>query len=149
MRSLLLLILILFSSYLGAQPSVYSTYAIPLSGVTLAGASAPISTRPGPTMHLLRVEFPTAGGTVSPIQVRLEFTFDGTLWLPLSDDILSVPILGGQVYAFEKAYGVFPAIRVNSLVNVPGGVGTMTVRYVGMALPVANFLTLLSDRYAF
>jgi hypothetical protein len=100
-------------------------------------------------MHLIKVEFPSAAGSVSPIQVRLEASFDGSTWLPVSPDITSVPLLSGLVFAFSKAYGVFPSLRINSLINVPGGVGTMTVRYTGMALPVAPFLTQLSDRWAF
>jgi hypothetical protein len=139
-----------FATVCRAQPSAYTVFAVPLSGITAAQASAPLPTRRlAPMMHLIQVEFPSAAGSVSPIQVRLEASFDGSTWLPVSPDITSAPLLSGRVFAFEKAYGVFPALRINSVINVPGGVGTMTVRYTGMALPVAPFLTQLSDRWAF
>lgn len=131
---------------LEAQQAV--VYATPLSAITLAAASAPVL-QTGQAMHVLKIEFPTAGGAVSPIQVRVEASYDASVWVPIGPDVTSVPSLTGGVYAFEKYYGVFPFIRVRSVVNVPGGAGSMTVRYWGHMLPIVPFLSLLADRYSF
>src|SRR5581483_2227820 len=112
----LLLVLLLFPplSLLHAQSSRYTVFSVPLDLITTAQASSNLPNT-GQSMHLLRVEFPSAAAAVSPIQVRLEASFDGSSWVPISADITSAPLLAGSVYAFEKAYAVFPALRVRSL----------------------------------
>ena len=139
----------------GQQPRsvIFSTA---LNAITGVQASAPIQ-NVGQAMHLIKVEFPSAVAAVSPIRVRLEAAYicndpplcAAALWIPISYDISTAPLLDGTVYAFEKGYGVFPLIRVRSIISVPGGVGNMTVRYQGHLLPIVPFVTQLADRWVF
>lgn len=113
----------------------------PLSGITAATSSAVIKGASKCVTHVIKVEFPTAVATVSSIQVRLEFSMDGVTFLPFSTDITSATLISGSVYAYARGIGVFPAIRVRSVLAVPGAPPpAMTVRYSGSVLPVTPFL---------
>ncbi len=157
MNRLLALAAIAFLSPLAAQNPVAVAYSTPLSGITTAQASNPITNASDKAMHVIKVEFPTAGGAVSTIQVRVEASYtcpnlptcsSGT-WFPIMPDITAAPSFASGIYAFAKGYGVFPYIRVRSLLNNPGGSGTMTVRYFGHVVPIVPFISQLADRYAF
>lgn len=109
------------------------------TATTLATTSAPIRNI-GQSLHVIVIEFPTAVGAVAPIQVRVEGSFDNTLYFPIMDDVVTVPLLGGRVYSINKANGVYPYVRVRSLVATPGAL-PMRLSYVGhvySVLPVAR-----------
>jgi hypothetical protein len=96
------------------------------------------------------VEFPTAVATVSLIQVRLEFSYDGITFLPLSQDIIEAPLLSGTVHAYALGYGAFRALRVRNVIPIPGAPPpAMTVRYMGHYLTTVTALGLLADRWTF
>ena len=122
-------------------------FARPLTSVSAPAASA-VVTNVGQVLHIFRVEFPAEVATVSPIQVRMEASYDCTLFFPISKDVLEAPLLSGQVAAFAFAYGVFPCLRINNVIATPGG-KLMTVRYSGHLIPVLPALSLLADRWAF
>jgi peptidoglycan/LPS O-acetylase OafA/YrhL len=73
----------------------------------------------GQTQHLITVFFPTASAAVSDIQIRIEASFDGSIWIPICTDITSAPRLGSLTYAMAIAYGPYPYIRVRSLHSTP------------------------------
>lgn len=123
------------------------------SGITTAQASNPIRNI-GQSMHTVQVTFPSEVAAVTGIQVRLEWTRDGSDWRPAGPDIVSVPVLDEgipgttDVIAYETYYGVFRAIRVNNVIDTPG-MEAMTVKYIGQIIPVVPFVTLQSDRWSF
>lgn len=123
--------------------------ATPFIGITTAQNSAPIR-NVGQVQHTLKVEFPTAKGTVTPIAVFLQASYDNNAWFPFSANVDTVTSLSGSpsFYAFITAYGVFPYIRVSSAFSTPSGL-PMTVRYLGYTIPTPNFVTLLTDRFVF
>ncbi len=116
-----------------------------LAGVTAPAVSAPVRNI-GQCMHLVVVIFPAAVADVSPIQVRIEASYDNAAWFPISEDVTQARLLGGVVYFIQKAYGVFPYIRVRSVLATPGA-APMTVHYSGHVLPVVPVLFETLDRF--
>jgi hypothetical protein len=114
------------------------------SGITTAQASGPLK-NVGAGSHLIVVIFPTAVATVSPIQVRLEASYDQVIWFPVSPDITSVPLIGNLVYSMQKVNGTWPAVRINSLTNTPGGL-PMNVYYTGAPFPIGQIIN-FGDRW--
>ena len=74
--------------------------------------------------------FDTAIAQVNPVQIRLEASFDNTTYFPIMEDVVTIPLLGGRVYSIVKANGVYPYVRVNSVVDTPAA-APMTIYYVG------------------
>jgi hypothetical protein len=159
---LFLLFFLLFSAPLFGQQSGDIQSLIKFQNVFRDACSAPpcpsdgrittaqVSTflpNEGQSHHLVMVLFPTTAVSVSPIQVRLEASFDGSSWFPVQADITSVPSRGGVVYTLAQANGVFPALRVRSVVNTPGAL-PMVVYYAGSPFPVGN-LNCIGDRCTF
>jgi hypothetical protein len=131
------------------QPTVH---AVVFSAITAGTASNPVRNI-GQIQHTIKIGFPTAVGAVSPIQVRIEASFDNSAgsYFPICPDVTLAPLLTGSttsVYAFANAYGVYPFVRVNSVVATPGAL-PLTVHYIGYVFPIVPFLTLMSDRYVF
>jgi len=119
------------------------------TGITTAQNSVPV-TNVGQSQHTMKVEFPTAKGTVSPLSVFFQASYDNNAWFPISISITSVATLTGSpsFYAFTTAYGVYPYVRVVSSFNTPSAL-PMTVRYVGDAIPSPTVITLSGSRYIF
>lgn len=127
-------------------------FANVFDAITTAQQSNPLRNI-GQAMHTVQVTFPDENTSVSSIQVRLEWTRDGSSWRPAGPDITTAPVLTNgvgdtDVVAYETYYGVFRAIRINSVVNTPGG-EDLTVKYVGHLIPVMPFVTLQADRWTF
>ncbi|MBK8200667.1 MAG: hypothetical protein IPK75_20210 [Acidobacteria bacterium] len=83
-------------------------------------------------MHIFVVIFPAAVADVNPIQVRIEASYDNSVYFPISPDVIEAKLLGGVVYFIQKAYGVFPYVRVRSVLATPAS-APMTVHYSGHA----------------
>jgi hypothetical protein len=122
------------------------------SAITLAATSNPIINQ-GQGSHIMMVDFPTAVGAVTPIQVRFEVAYTcpdpptcatGN-WVPISADITSAPFLGGRAYAMIRVNGAFPAIRIRSLLATPGAL-PMTVYYTGMPFGI-GVCAVYADRW--
>lgn len=103
--------------------------------------------------HLISVEFPNAAATVTGIQVRIEaadtcpdppFCTSGD-WRPISDDVTTVALVGSTYYQFVRANGAWRAIRVNSIIAIPGS-EPMRVDYTGMPFPIGSVIS-LGDRF--
>lgn len=129
-----------FTSKLFAQgPGTVAVIERVFNTITLATTSAPVRNI-GQSLHVIVIEFPTAIAAVNPIQVRVEASYDNVLYFPIMDDVVTVPLLGGKVYSINKTNGVYPYIRIRSLVATPGAL-PMRVSYVGhvySVLPVAR-----------
>lgn len=124
-----------------------ATPPCPANGrITTAQASTFLDNN-GQSHHKVLVLFPTAVGAQSPIQVRLEASFDGTTWFPIMQDVVSVPLRGATVFTMVQANGTFPALRVNSLTATPGAL-PMEVYYAGSPFP-EGFLNCTGDRCVF
>lgn len=122
------------------------------TSITTAQQSQPLRNI-GQAMHTVQVTFPLENTEVTSIQVRLEWTRDGSDWRPAGPDITTAPVLSEgigatDVIAYETYYGVFRAIRVNNVIDTPGA-EQMTVKYIGHIIPVVPFVTLQGDRWAF
>lgn len=127
-------------------------FANVFSAITTAQASDPIRNI-GQAMHTIQVSFPSENTAVTGIQVRLEWARATGDWRPAGPDIVGAPVLTNgigatDVLAYETYYGVFRAVRVNNVIDTPGG-EEMTVRYTGHIIPVVPFVTLQADRWAF
>lgn len=113
------------------------------NGITAATTSAAI-TNSGQTMHLVYVFFPTQGSTQSGLQVRIEASYDNTIYFPISQDITEAASVGGIVYNIESAFGPWPYVRIRSLTVAPAA---MTVYYAGHTLPAVSTIQERSDRF--
>ncbi|MBK8200730.1 MAG: hypothetical protein IPK75_20530 [Acidobacteria bacterium] len=116
-----------------------------LNGVTAPAVSAPVRNI-GQCMHVFVVIFPAAVADVNPIQVRIEASYDNSVYFPISPDVIEAKLLGGVVYFIQKAYGVFPYVRVRSVLATPAS-APMTVHYSGHVLPVVPVLFETLDRF--
>lgn len=114
------------------------------SAITTAQTSGPLPNI-GQSMHLISVIFPAESATATGLQVRIEASYDGSQYFAISKDITSATNVGGIVYQFTSAYGVYPFVRVRSI-NTTGG-KLMDVHYSGHTLPVVPFLEKQSDRF--
>ena len=115
------------------------------SGITLAQTSA-VLPNIGQGLHFIMIHFPAEVAAVSPVQVRLEGSYNGTTFFPISRDVVSVPAgANSVVYAMERANGTWPFVRVNSVVDTPAG-KLMTVFYTGAPFPIGN-LFFSGDRW--
>lgn len=141
MRSLLLALTLLTVS---AQPPKQTVFKKVFDGITSVQASAALPNI-GQTMHVITVLFPAEVSAVSGIQVRLEASFDNTTFFPVSPDITSAPLIGGQVYNIQVAYGPWPYVRVRSLIST--GSKLMTVQYAGTGVPTVPAIQQKSDRF--
>ncbi|HBY64724.1 MAG TPA: hypothetical protein DEH78_33300 [Solibacterales bacterium] len=137
MRTLLLLAILLPTQ--AQSPAVFRKV---FSGVTTAQASAALPGI-GQSMHLITVVFPSEAAPVNGIQVRIEASFDGSSYFPVSRDITSAPLLGGLVYQVAVAYAPWPYVRVRSLTSTPA----MTVYYAGHIVPVVPAIQQTLDRF--
>ena len=122
---------------------------------TISAATTPSVPMPnqGQGGHLISVEFPTAGATVSPVQVRIEaattcpdppFCATGD-WVPISEDVTMAESVGGIFYNLIRANGAWRAIRINSIVATPAAI-PMRVDYTGFPFPIGN-INFLGDRF--
>jgi len=141
MRLLLLLLTLLTAA---AQPANRTVFRAVFTGATAAQASGPLPNI-GQTMHVMTVLFPAEIAAVNGIQVRMEASFDNTTFFPISADITSAPLVGGQVYNIQVAYGPWPYVRVRSLVATGGPL--MSVRYAGTAVPTVPAVNQKTDRF--
>lgn len=123
---------------------------------TISDATTPSIPMPnlGQGGHLISVEFPTAVGTVTPIQVRIEkadvctdppFCATGD-WVPISEDVVEATSVGGIFYFLVRANGVWRSIRVNSVLATPTTL-PMRVDYTGFPSAIGN-IALLGDRFS-
>ena len=119
-----------------------SVYRKVLTG-TAAAASAPVPNI-GQTLHLITVIAPAAAGAVAGLQIRIEASFDGTTYFPISTDITSAPRLGGITYQIQKAYGPWPFVRVRSLTIAPESID---IWYNGQLRPVVSYIATETDRF--
>lgn len=150
MRVRRLLQLGLLAGLLGGQEASPTVYRTVFSAITAATTSAPVQNI-GQIQHVIKIEFPTATLAVTPIQVRLEGSYNNSDYFPITADVTSCSALTGTtttVYAFTGAYGAYPYVRVNSLASTPGA-KPMTVRYFGYVYPIIPSITLTADRYLF
>jgi hypothetical protein len=115
-----------------------------LSAITAPEASAPV-TDAGRSNHLLMVESPGATGPIGGLVCRLEASFDGTNYVPISDDIVYLPRAGNRTYAMIRANGVYPAVRANCP-TVPGAAAPLNAFYVGSQFPFGD-VGFTGDRY--
>jgi len=127
----------------GSQTNQAAVFKKVFNGITAAQASAAV-TNIGQTMHLIYVFFPTQSSTQTGIQVRIEGSYDNSVYFPLSEDITDAPLLGGIVYNVAAAFGPWPYIRVRSLTTAPAA---MTVYYSGHTLPAISVIQERSDRF--
>lgn len=118
--------------------------AKPFSGITTAQASSALPNI-GQTMHLITVIFPAEVAQVTGVQVRLEASYDNTTYIPISEDVTTVPLVGGVVYKIVVAYGAWPYVRVRSATDTGGPL--MTVYYAGTVKPVVSVIQQSSDRF--
>jgi len=139
----ILLFLILFSAA-AAQQRKQTVFQKAFNGITAVQASAPLPNI-GQTMHVITVLFPAEASAVSGIQVRLEASYDNTTYFPISADVTSAPLVGGQVYNIQVAYGPWPYVRVRTLLST--GAKLMTVQYAGTGIPTVPAINQKSDRF--
>lgn len=122
---------------------------------TISSVSTPsiVLSNRGQAGHLVSVEFPTAAGTVTPIQVRLEaadtcpdppFCANGD-WRPIQEDTTSVALVGTAYYQLSTANGTWRALRINSVLATPTSL-PMRVDYTGMSFPIGVAI-LIGDRF--
>jgi hypothetical protein len=137
-------LILLLAAALNAQAPRQTVFQRVFHGVTAAQASAALPNI-GQTMHVITVLFPAEVSAVSNIQVRLEASFDNTTYFPISADITSAPLVGGQVYNVQVAYGPWPYVRVRSLLST--GSALMTVHYAGTGVPTVPAIQQKSDRF--
>lgn len=142
MRPILFVITLLTAA--AAQPPKQTVFQKVFDGITAVQASAPLP-NVGQTMHLITVLFPAEVSAVSSIQVRLEASYDNTTYFPISADIISAPLVGGQVYNIQVAYGPWPYVRVRTLLST--GSKLMTVQYAGTGVPTVPAVNQQSDRF--
>lgn len=115
------------------------------SGITAAAASSPVRNI-GQSMHILTVLFPAESADVTGLQVRLEASFEGLYWFPISSTITEAPKLGNVVYQIVVAYGPWPYVRVRNLASTPGG-KALTAYYAGHVIPAVSAVTETTDRF--
>jgi len=143
---LVLLLVFVFARVLCAQgldtTVIFETI---FTSTTLPAASPPVR-NVGQSLHVIVIQFPTAVAAVAPIQVRVEASFDNILYLPIMDDIVTIPLLGGRVYSINKTNGVYPYIRVRSLLATPGAL-PMRINYVGHVYSVLPAIRVGVDRF--
>jgi hypothetical protein len=154
MRKLLALLLFLAwpaapqQSFFGGLIGPGAIISKPFAGITLAQASA-VLPNVGQHQHVIVIVFPNAVADVSPIQVRIEASFDGTVWFPISTDStagLAKTVSGNTiVYRLNTAYAPFPLVRINSLLATPGA-EPMDVFYVGNIVPIVPAVIITGDR---
>lgn len=151
------LMMLLLAAKLPAQaggtvdPSSDAVVQRVLNGATVATASGVI-TNIGQSQHICYVEIPTAVGATS-VTVRFEFSTNGVDWQPIGNQIDTIPLLmdsdgNNYVYGFIRAFGSWPALRVNMTTNVPGALPLNAV-YVGNQRPSVPILAEESDRWVF
>ncbi len=110
-------------------PAVFNAVtASQVSPTTCSGSKAPVGGSAciqnlGQTIHLLNY---TVTGSPTLIQIRMEGSWDGTNFVPISDD--ATDLTSGEVVGL----GFYPAVRVNLVqcVGCGGGV-TLTANYSG------------------
>lgn len=137
--------LLLMSAAAPGQPNTQPAAVVRkvFNGITAAQASAAVP-NVGQTMHLLYVFFPGQTTTQSGISVRLEGSYDNTVYFPISATITSAANVGGIVYEIESAFAPWPYVRVNSQTTAPNA---MTVWYTGHTLPVVSIIQDRADRF--
>lgn len=115
--------------------------------ISTATTPSPPLSNVGQSGHLVSVEFPTAVGTVTPIQVRLEaadtcpdppFCSTGD-WKPIQSDVTEVISVGGIYYQFAAANGTWRALRINSIAATPTSL-PMRVDYTGTPFPLGAII---------
>jgi hypothetical protein len=105
--------------------------------------SAPAVSEPlpniGQSAHLIAVAFPSALTDVnSNLQVRIEASYDASIWFPISRDVTTARFNGSQALAIERANAAYPFVRVRAL-QAPA-TPAMTVYYTGSQQPVGQVL---------
>ena len=142
------LTLLLAAGLAGQSPRVQ--YTIVFSGQTAAVSSSPVQNI-GQIQHVIKIEFPAETLAVTPIQVRIEGSYNNSDYFPITSDVTSVPALTGTVttvYAFANAYGAYPYVRVRSVVATPSA-KLMTVKYFGYLYPIIPGISVTADRWLF
>lgn len=142
---LLALLLLFFSELAKAQQSV--VYRRVFSGITGPAVSTPLD-NVGQSQHVWVVIFPGAVVDVSPIQVRVEGSYDNSYWFPIGEDIVQAKYFAGigRCYNMNTAYAPYPYVRMRSLVSTPGA-RPMDVFYVGNVVPVVPVIIQVLDRF--
>jgi hypothetical protein len=115
-----------------------------LAGVTAPAISDPVP-NVGQRLHIITVMCPAASGAVSGLQVRLEASFDGSTWFPISGDVTAAPRLGSLTYQMERAFAPWPHVRVRVLQADPAN--PLDVWYSGHTKPVVSAITQELDRF--
>lgn len=113
------------------------TYKKALSAVTAPQASGPMPNI-GQASHLLTVILPTATAGVDGLVVRIEASFNGSLYFPISRDITTAVYNGSFAYAMERANGVFPFIRIRGV--TVSATYPLDAFYTGSTQPIANVI---------
>lgn len=140
MKTLLLLFAVT-AGLLNSQSS--AVFKKVFSGITTAQASAPVPNF-GQTMHLIYVMFPGQTTTQSPLNIRIEASYDNVTYFGISESVSSAANVGGLVYDVQQAYGPWPYVRVRSLIAVPS---PMTIWYAGHTIPAVTGIQDKPDRF--
>lgn len=137
------LITLLLASWPAITPAEEAVFAKVIKETAAPTVSANVRNI-GQSMHLVVVICPAASAAVGGLAVRIEASFDNSLWFPISADITAAPRLAGLTYQIEKAYGVYPYIRVRSLTTAPT---ILQVWYTGQLFPTVSYISQESDRF--
>lgn len=138
-----------FAAVVSSSSAADQTGAISVRALSAITAPAPSAVMPdiGQNMHVVTVLFPTATDAVTDsLQVRIEASFDGSIWIPISPDITAARRIGGVTYAMIQGYGPWPKVRVRA-VQVPGASLPMTVYYWASVAPVVSYIEEEQDRF--
>ena len=125
------------------QTSSNTTFKKALSGITSASASGPMPNI-GQGSHLLTVMFQAATGDVTGIVVRIEASYDNSLFFPISEDVTKATYNGSFAYGVVRGNGNFPYVRVRAV--TASGSNAMDAWYTGSLYPIAN-VAFSTDRF--
>lgn len=123
------------------QTTVYKRNVF--SAQTIAASSAPL-TNIGQAVHIMMVYFPTAVADVSGFTMRIEGSFDNSVYFPISEDVTTAVYNGTYGYAITRANGAYPYVRlryVTAHASLP-----MTAHYTGAIQPI-GIVRLSGTRY--
>lgn len=120
-----------YTSPQSAQQKVFSAQTTAQTTPVATVSCTPVNGTPcgipniGQTVHFLTY---TVAGSATTIQIRLEGSFDGSTWIPISDD--ATDLTKGEVVGV----GYYPAVRANLVTCTGcGGAVTVTANYSGVS----------------
>jgi hypothetical protein len=117
------------------------------NGISVPTVSLPVRNQ-GQGMHLIGVFYHgQAAAVTSGVLVRIEASYEGTRWFPITRDVTSTAHVAGApgyAYAIERGNGVYPYVRVATL-QTPAD-KPLTVWYTGDSEPLGQVM-LADGRY--